>query len=652
VTRRRAFAGAAALVALAVVHAVLAGGHYFVGSFDDDAGYIIVARALAHGRGLTSMLPPGVPLVAAYPPGYAALLAPIAFVDAHAYLAFRALSLACLIGLFPLTWIYLGRRGVADPARLAVLALLALSPVLATFGTMVMAELPFALSFVVLVLAADGWDHGSRWAGAATLAAAITEVWIKEAAVGLVAGLVLWLVLRRQWAKAATLTGAVAVSTVPILVARARTHVALLGSRYSLEFGGAFAGGVAHRLTAGVAHAVATYANLMIPQTIVPTSTSPLPTVGPVAAALGTLGTTTTPLVVIGFAVWARRHRDATCVMIPLYLLETLVYPFINERRLVLVLPVLLAWYVLGAWWLVRAVMAAGRWWGRRLDAVAWAPAVVVAAILVAQLPRDYLFKVGQSSSKPQGSAYMGMLRRLGRPSDVVETDYVWTTNLFTGHRTGNTAYLYTVDSCWSPSIFTGLRLDGAGYLLSGQLTSLPNVGSPCLLQVISSSSSAVRLLRTVHDDASVFELIGPGTVHPDLVDLAAQVPPAAPGLRLVPAVPQDPEDDAGTYLTAPAAGGGVTFSWIWSAPTPVVQVSVGHAGSEDGTATGVTVELQQPDGRWRVLDASPGAVGQGGAVPFLLAQLPAPMVATALRVRVRGTGILDAVDVHALAKA
>src|SRR5580700_8640162 len=48
---------AGALVLLAVVHAVVVGRHYFVGSFDDDASYILVARALAAGHGLTSRLP-------------------------------------------------------------------------------------------------------------------------------------------------------------------------------------------------------------------------------------------------------------------------------------------------------------------------------------------------------------------------------------------------------------------------------------------------------------------------------------------------------------------------------------------------------------------------------------------------------------------
>ena len=38
---------------LGLVHVALVAPHYFVGSFDDDAGYILAARALLAGHGLT-----------------------------------------------------------------------------------------------------------------------------------------------------------------------------------------------------------------------------------------------------------------------------------------------------------------------------------------------------------------------------------------------------------------------------------------------------------------------------------------------------------------------------------------------------------------------------------------------------------------------
>ncbi|HEY2429855.1 MAG TPA: glycosyltransferase 87 family protein, partial [Acidimicrobiales bacterium] len=472
-TGRRAPVLAGLVVGLAVVHAVVVGRHYFVGSFDDDAGYIVVARALAHGQGLTSRLSAGYPLVSTYPPGYGALLAPIARIDGSAFLAFRALSVVALVVLLPLVWTYLGRRRVSDPARLAVLLLLALNPVLATFSTMVMAELPFLVAFLLLLLAVERWEASPRvmtWAGAATVVAAAASVWLKEAALGLVAGLVVWLALRRLWRKAAVTAGGTAVLFAPVIIARLIAGGSLIGSRYATEFGAAFAGGIGHQVTSAIPSAVATYLNSAIPQSIVPTSVSPLPVVGPVAGVLGTLGTTVTPLVLIGLVVWWRRHRDAAAVMVPFYVVTTLAYPFVNERRLIIVLPVIVAWYVLGAGAVIKAVTAAGRWFGREMAGrlVAWAPALVVIAVLVPQFGRDYLYALGQDSSRPQGSPYMAMLHDLGPPSEVVESDFLWSTNLFSGHPTAESAYLVAVDNCYAPELNKAIEQDGAGLVLTG----------------------------------------------------------------------------------------------------------------------------------------------------------------------------------------
>ena len=52
----------------------------------------------------------------------------------------------------------------------------------------------------------------------------------------------------------------------------------------------------------------------------------------------------------------------------PVYLAETLLWPEVNERRVILVLPVLVAWYVLGA---KAAWDAAWSWTQRRVGPAA-----------------------------------------------------------------------------------------------------------------------------------------------------------------------------------------------------------------------------------------------------------------------------------------
>jgi hypothetical protein len=647
--RRRVVAAlVVACTALAVGHALATWPHYHVGSFDDDAAYVMVARALAHGHGLTSTLPVGVPLVASYPPGYAALLAPIALVSGAAFAAFRITSVVLLAMLAPLVWCYLRRRGVGAGPALAVLLLLALNPVLGTFGMMIMADVAFLVVLMVVLLALDGWVASCRmftWSGWVTVIGAAGLVWLKEAGAGLVIGFVLWLLVRRDRRRAVALGAGVAALFLPIVVARAVAGVNLLGSRYSNEFGSAFSGGPFHL----VSHALSTYLNVAIPQTIVPTSVSPLPIFGWAAGALGTFGTLTTPLVLIGFVVWCRRHRDAMCVAVPAYVAVTLVFPFTNERRLLLILPLVVAWYVLG--WLAAIGWVAAHL--PPLRVVAFVAPLIALVILVPQFGRDYLYLLGHGSSQPRGSPYMRFLSQLGTPSDVVETDYVWTTSLFTGHRTAPGAF-YEAGSCAPDALARGLARDRPAYLLSAALSNVPGPGSPCLLAYVASDPSAVRLFRTAFDDASVFEFVGAGTPHPGLADLTGPVPPAGVNVGIFQALPQGPGDPGGPYPIVTPVGGHAVVTWDWGRPVPVTQVSLGLASIQTGRIRRVSLELRDPAGNWVDVATSPGAVGDGGVVPFLLAHLHPSTPATAMRVVVDADADAPVfvLDAHALGGA
>jgi len=196
------------MTVIAVAHIAWVAGRYHVGSFDDDDAYLYMAKGIVGGTGLGGHLRNGVPLVAAYPPGYAYLLAPLVWLvgAGGGWWPERMLSVACVVAVFPLTRVYLRRRGASEPVCAVVLALLAVNPVLATYGSMVMAEAPFMVVFLLLLLAADRWSETSRtwsWAGVVTILAAAGVVWLKEAAVAMVVGLVVWLLWRRDVRKAA-----------------------------------------------------------------------------------------------------------------------------------------------------------------------------------------------------------------------------------------------------------------------------------------------------------------------------------------------------------------------------------------------------------------------------------------------------------------
>jgi hypothetical protein len=748
---------------LGLLHVALVAPHYHVGSFDDDASYILTAKALLAGHGLNGTVTSGQTISGLYPPGYPALLVPLLWLWPHTFAPMRLLSVLCFAALFPLTWTYLRRRGVSPGLRTATLVVLALGPPLATFASMVMAETPFLVVLMVLLLLVDRWDGEHRawtWTAVGVVVTAAGLIWLKQAGIGLVLGLLVWLALNpRPQRRRRVFTVGVGVGALlsPVLIARIVAGVPLAGAKYSSELGTYYHGGLASRVVHVLPHSTWHLLSTAIPATLVP-YLEPLPLTRHWSDLWIRLSWQVTILAAVGAVVWFRRYRDAALAMVVVYLAQSVLWPQVNERRAILVVPILAAWYVIGAYSAYRAVVAgvvgagradraaaqataAGRaaaaplpnpppadsvapgaatpvsvmsaettspsasdapglavggagsgmaaraeapfsgadrrrrssadpdpgpsrgWLRRRLSADpdpgtsharlrrrssadpdpgtsrAWLrrrssadpdpgthrllgvlAAVLVLAVvvgpLVAQMPRDYLFPWGQSSSQFEGSRYVAMLSALGAPSDVVETDYMSTTALFTGHRTANTAFVNEMNQC-DDSVATGaLAGDNAGYLLLGDVNKPGLMDNPCLLGQAATNPWAVPLLHTARDNAFVFELVGPGTGHPELTDLNAGVRPL--------------------NLTSAA---GSTMEYDWPVPRTIQQVSVGEAAFVGTPTTSVEIDLRTTAGRWMRVAGAASAVGDGrGDTPYLLATLANGTTATGMRIVVSGT--------------
>jgi hypothetical protein len=152
-----------------------------------------------------------------------------------------------------------------------------------------------------------------------------------------------------------------------------------------------------------------------------------------------------------------------------------------------------------------------------------------------------------------------------------------------------------------------------------------------------------VRLLRADLDSASVFEVIGPGSVHPQLTDLTVGATLTASGR-----VGLDPQDAADTPGSAPYSAGPGAVTYVWAAPAAVAQVSVGGAHSVDGVTGAAEVQLLE-SGRWVTVASAAHGVGdvRGGA-PFVLVQAGG-VTASGVRVVMAGSGRLAAIDLHVL---
>ncbi|HET9690388.1 MAG TPA: hypothetical protein VFP61_04505 [Acidimicrobiales bacterium] len=638
--RHRTLLGVVLPTVVMAAHVAAIAPWYSVGSFDDDAGYVLAARALAAGHGLTAHLANGTVVAGSAPPGYPLLITPLVWLWPHTFVPLRVLSALCAVAVVPLTWSWLRRTPAGEVVAGGACWLLALNPVLATFGSMVMAEAPFLVVFLLLLRARRAW---------AMAAAAVAMVWLKEAAIGLDAGLVLWLALGRQWRKGVVVGGAIGASLVPVVVARHLAGVALAGSRYTSELGSYYRGGLAGRVLHVLPTGLHQLASTALPASVVPRG-APLWTAGAGEELLRIVAWQVTILTVVGALWWVRRARDLVAVAVPAYLLESLLWPFVNERRTILVLPVLLGWYVLG-------VVVAGRWARRalRLGAPTGAAlggalvVVVVAAPLVAQFPRDYLFSVFQHTSRPEGSRYMRLLAAL--PPGTVESDYPSTTALFSGQPTAETAFVANQAPGNGPVVcqsaaadLAGVEADRAAYLLAGDLNKAHQTGNPCMLAWATTAPQMVRLMRGGPDAASVFELVGPGTVHPGLVDLTG----AGARVDASGSVALDPVDAADTPGSAPYSAGPGAVTVTWAAPTPVAQVSIGGAHSLDGRTGPVELQMLEGSG-WVTVAHAPSGVGDvPGGAPYLLVR-PAGVAAAGVRVVLAGTGRLAAIDLHVL---
>jgi hypothetical protein len=601
-----------------------------------------MARGIAHGVGLGGYLAHHVPLLDAYPPGYPLVLAPLLWLfGSSTYVPERILSTVCMAGLFPLVWVWLGRRRVPETVRAAVLTLLALSPLVATYGSMVMAEAPFLLVLGVLLVIGDRWEAAARsWCPAAigTVALVVAAVWLKEAGLAFVPGLVLWLAWRRRWWPA-LVAGATGVALLmPIVVGRLATGVPVAGARYTSELGGYYAGGLLHRI-ALVPMGVGEWFFDALPSAIVPTG-SPLSANTALFVLFRGLACTTTALfVVIGTVTWLRRRgADLAFFLVVSYVGEVCLYKYVNDRRAVLVLPILLTWYVVGVvqsyrWLTARArdLAVVARW--RR--GFAFCGLLAVAGPLSAQFPTDYRYDLGQNSSTPANSPYMALLLQLGHSSQVVETTYLWSTALFSRHATDNLAAIDTASNCDPASVVDDLRSDNASYLLTAAIDIPGEVDSPCLEKVAASSSWAVPLLQTPVDSATVYELVGPQTAQPNMRTLLS-----------IGSTTLAPPRTAGTSRPTTRHTPDI---WRWSLPAEdaVRQISVGGIAAATGATGAVSLRLLEGT-RWHTLASVSGTVG-ATAHPFLLATLPAGTEASAIELSVVAPGPVHLDDLAVL---
>ena len=507
-----------AAVALAAVHVALVAGHYVVGSFDDDGHYLALAKAFIHGKGYVDTSAPGSPVETLYPPGYPLLIAPLVWLFGGAVWPLRVLSALAFLGCIPLLDRMLRRHPVPDGVRVATLFVFALNPTMATFGSEVMPETVFLLVLLAVLLALPRWEQESRTLSRSGVVVAVGTPYLlllKAAGLPMLAGVLLWLLLRRRWRQlVATVFGSVVLLAPLVLVRMASGPV--VGARYTDAYG--LAGPLPHAVWNGVR----LYVTYAIPATLVPTGGAGLHGHSVAFdALLWVVRYSAALLVLVGWISWVRRRLDVSLLIVPLYLAETVPFPYINQRRLILVLPLVVAWYVLG--W-DRVIVACRRWSrGRVRGAMRYAavvPIALIVPVLVWQLPRHYLLLRGESTPAARGSGYVAALRELTPKGWSIAAGYRWTIADLTGRTATNVAHFTTACPQGRPAdlqkLHHTLTDEHAATLLDAWVKWPHNMDSTCLLDAMSAAPWAVPAYHG-SDESTVFVLLGPGSPRANL---------------------------------------------------------------------------------------------------------------------------------------
>lgn len=219
---KRLLAGVATLAVVIAVYGLRLDGT--AGLYKDDAYYVVLARAIAEGRGYSLISSATAPVLPAFPPGFALLLTPIVaavpdFADNVRWL--KALSIIAMIATGVLTFQYFRGRGISDGRAAAIAVITALTPGFVFLATStVMSECAFTLAMLGGAVAIERTDRGARESSSrvAIVPAGIasTAAWlIRGSGIAIVAGAVAFLLWKRRWRAAAGFAVVCAICYLP-----------------------------------------------------------------------------------------------------------------------------------------------------------------------------------------------------------------------------------------------------------------------------------------------------------------------------------------------------------------------------------------------------------------------------------------------------
>jgi hypothetical protein len=198
-----------------------------VGQVVDDAYYVMLASALAHGQGYELINAPFDGILPGYPPGFPVILS-IFFQFVPQFpenvWLLKSVSVAAMLGVGLLTYLYVRRRQMPAEIAACVAVGVTITPAFVFLATStVMTECIFTLLQLatVLLIHRSGEIEDARAAQTMTVLAALSAagtVLVRSAGIGLPVAVGLWLVKERLWKRAMLFGAITAVCVLPWIV--------------------------------------------------------------------------------------------------------------------------------------------------------------------------------------------------------------------------------------------------------------------------------------------------------------------------------------------------------------------------------------------------------------------------------------------------
>jgi hypothetical protein len=364
-----------------------------VGSWSDDAHFIVLAKALASGAGYTAISSPNPKPSVLYPPGLPGVLALI-FLAAQEFPSnLVLLKLVPIIGaaaFWVLSFFLLSSLGRVSTAVLGLALLVtALHPFGVWFlGSTVMSDFPYAMVSVVALMATSSYLTRDRepvvgrsllWAGVSVAAACL----VRSIGLALVVASVGYALWTRRWRKAVALGLCAVILLLPwavFVASHSRSNAGMLDRENSLYYTyihhllpEARTAASADSLASSVAKRAVENLRIMaldgIPSGLfwpayissdrVQQQVARYPALRALQTALSLL---LAVVVAIGFFTCVRRRLHLLDVYVVVYFVPVIVAPFWSPLRYLFpVLPFVTIYALMGL-----SVVASRLWWGRR----------------------------------------------------------------------------------------------------------------------------------------------------------------------------------------------------------------------------------------------------------------------------------------------